>query len=217
MPSPLPENMAGLDMVDLYEKYPSLEAVETTVNHRLNARKNIVGLFPKRAVGAEVGVFTGVLSEFILKTAAPRKFYMVDPWHKAYGERFPSWGRYTDSGRLTTEAALGAARYRASQFAAAEIVVSSSIDWLKSLPDGHLDWIYLDSSHRYDDTLSELRAIAPKLKRHGMIFGDDAWTERGNQHYGVFQAITDFCKIRPYELFRLDHAAQWAIRRQPDT
>jgi hypothetical protein len=211
----MPDFINAIDMTSLYEVHPSLAIVEKSVESRLLQRKDIVSLLPKGAVGAEIGVFTGILSEFLLNLTEPSKFYMVDPWHRLYGRTFPSWGAYTDQGRLTTAEALAAARYRASKFPAAEIVVSTSLEWLSQLPDKHLDWVYLDSSHKYEDTMRELLALSTKVTDEGLIFGDDAWTERGNAHYGVFQVITDFCRIRPFELFRLDHAAQWALRRQP--
>lgn len=209
----MPGEVQGLDMSRLYLSYPVLNAVETKVHHRLAARSNIVSLFKKGAIGAELGVFTGVFSEYVMNVAKPKKYYMVDPWHVAYGEFFPAWGPYTEFGKLSTKAALAAAEARAQSCSCGEIIISHSLPWLRGLPDGHLDWIYLDSSHQYEATFQELVAAAGKLSPDGEIFGDDAWTERGNKHYGVFQAITDFCRSNDFEMFRLDHAAQWAIRR----
>lgn len=202
------------DLSDLYAQYPSLRKIETELNHRLDSRDPIIRLIPTRSVGAELGVFTGLLSRRLIARTDPSRLYLVDGWHLLFGERFPAWGPYTDHGKLETAAALAAVRRRVGDRDGVEIVVSDSIAWIDSLPDDHLDWAYLDTSHRYEPTLKELMALEPKLRREGLILGDDCWTERGNKHYGVFRAVTDFCKRRPFELFRLDHAAQWAIRRQ---
>jgi hypothetical protein len=212
--SPMPADMAGVDMTELYKRFPALETVERTVHHRLDNRRQIVSLFKKHAVGAEIGVFTGVFSEYVMRIATPQKYYMVDPWHSIYGDHFPAWGPYTAHGKLPTLAALEAAKLRAKQCGNGEVVVDQSIPWLQSVPDGHLDWIYLDSSHQYQPTLDELDAMVTKLKPDGEVFGDDGWTVRDHPHYGVFRAITQFCRQnRDWEMFRLDHGGQWGIRR----
>jgi len=203
------------DLSDLYARYPALRKVETSVDHRLAGRERIIELMPRRAVGAEIGVFTGLFTERLIARTDPARLYLVDVWHLLYGERFPSWGPYTDDGRLETAAALAAVRKRVGDRPGVEIVVSDSLSWIKALPNDHLDWAYLDTSHQYQATLDELEALGPKLRRNGVILGDDCYTARGNRFYGVFQAVTDFCKTRPFELFRLDHDAQWAIRRRP--
>jgi len=33
-------------------------------------------------------------------------------------------------------------------------VVINSIVWTRSVPDSFLDWVYLDTSHSYEDTLN---------------------------------------------------------------
>ena len=216
MRSPLPPSCDPVDVSGLYEIHPSLESVELACDARLAARSQIVSMMPKNAVAAELGVFTGVFSEFLLHQTKPRVFYMVDPWNLQYGEFFPNWGPYTDNGSLETSAALAAARRRAAHFEGAEIVVTHGYKWIKNLPDNHLDWIYLDSSHTYPDTMNELTLLSSKMKKDGIIFGDDCWTDPGGVHFGVFRAITAFCRSHPFELFRLDHAAQWAVRRRSD-
>ena len=201
-----------IDMAEIYKKHNSLKKVEAVINPRLKERDAILSLIPTASVGAEIGVFTGMLSEYLLDKVKPTKLYLVDPWSKLHGERFPNFGAYSDHGKLQTAAALNAVRFRVKRFPAAEIVQEFSQKWLAEQPDHSLDWVYLDASHKYENTMNELQAIEPKLKPDGMILGDDAWTKRGGRHYGVFRAITDFCKQRPFELFRLDQYAQWAIR-----
>ncbi len=57
------------------------------------------------------------------------------------------------------------------------------------------DWIYLDTDHSYETTLSELRLAAPKLKPGGLLAGHDYCT--GNVitpvPYGVVEACHRFC------------------------
>jgi hypothetical protein len=201
-------------MSSVYRTHPVLLEVEQSLDNRFGGRADIVGLIAPGGRGAEIGVFTGIFSEYLLLRTKPSTFHMVDSWHLTYGKHFPDWGPYTAGGRLTTEAALEAARLRSASHPGAQVVVARSLDWIGSLSPGSLDWVYLDSSHTYQDTLAELHAISEKISGAGVILGDDAWTDRNSVHYGVFQAITEFSRTQPFELFRLDHGAQWALRRR---
>jgi hypothetical protein len=79
----------------------SLFRAEFLNDHRVHARMNLVDLLPKQAVGAEVGVFTGLFSTLLLKATRPKKIHFVDPWRKEYGSRYPDWGLYTDNEKLS--------------------------------------------------------------------------------------------------------------------
>ena len=63
--------------------------------------------------GAELGVFRGVFSEFILKTVEPKLFYMVDGWELLFGPKFTWGGDYTCNGTLPTHVAKLEAAARA--------------------------------------------------------------------------------------------------------
>lgn len=169
---------------------------------------------PKGCIGAELGVFTGAFSKIIFKEAKPKKLYLVDVWHTKFGERFPWASAFTDFGMLTTREALD----RVTSIAAAldgnvEIVVSDARSWLESLAPSSLDWVYLDTSHIYDDTLAELTAASRAVKPSGLILGDDAVSNPAAKHHGVFRAIRDFTRQQDYEITYLDDAYQWIIRR----
>jgi len=48
---------------------------------------------------------------------------------------------------------------------------------LTRMPDEHLDWAYLDTTHQYDQTATELQLLKQKVKPGGIIAGDD-WRQR---------------------------------------
>lgn len=213
--SPLPDGIEPLNMRSLYDAFPPLEAVERSDIHRLNGRRQIASLIPKRSVGAEIGVFTGVFAEFLMAKTRPKRLTLIDPWQKAHGELFPTWGDYTAQGTLSTEAARKAAELRATKLPGkVEVVEEFSTIWLGGQEHASLDWVYLDATHKYDAVLEDLRAIEPVLKKDGIICGDDCWTDPGASHFGVFRAVRDFCIERPFEIFRIDHHGQYALRRR---
>lgn len=178
----------------LYPTYPALEEAETSNNHRTEPRALIAKDFlPKGGTGAEIGVFTGLFSPHLFKAAQPQKMYLVDPWHSLFGENYPNWKSYTAFGRLETKAAMHAVLARTKEFGERiEIVVGKSTDWLPTLPDEHLDWVYLDSSHAYEDTFIELILLSKKLKKDGIIMCDDCRPDPKQKHHAVYRAVRDF-------------------------
>jgi hypothetical protein len=197
---------------DLYARHPALKATDDHLRRRLAGRRWITSFIPKNARGAELGVFTGLYSELLIQETQPSTFYMVDPWWKLFGDKFPDYGPFSAYGELETKVAWRAACARAG---AGKVIVDYAVNWLRTL-DHHLDWAYLDSSHVYDKTLAELIELDRRLAPDGVILGDDGWASPEYGHYGVFRAVRDFCRLRFYEVINLDNAGQWAIRRSKD-
>jgi SAM-dependent methyltransferase len=177
-------------------------------------RRAVLTLAPKNGVGAELGVFTGAFSNYLYRDTGPAKLYLVDPWHQIFGEFYPDWGAYTDFGKLPTSVALANVRANASKMDdKAQIVVSNAVEWLDSLPRDTLDWVYLDTTHKYQDTMGELEAISRVLKSDGIIMADDCQIDRSHKHHGVFRAFRDFSRGQPFEIIYMDHHKQVAMRR----
>ena len=172
-------------------------------------------LLPKQSVGAELGVFRGEFSVSIVRAISPRELYLVDPWDLAYGETYPDWGDYTERGALTTARALAETVSRTStqSLTKVHIVKDTSQHWLAQLPDAHLDWVYLDSTHIYEDTVEELELCKRKVKPSGVICGHDFETNPKGWHHGVFRAVTRLVRQGEYELIWAGPEQQWAVRR----
>jgi hypothetical protein len=178
-----------------------------------SSRQWILAGIPGGGVGAEVGVFRGHFSEVILRTLTPRKFFMIDPWTKL-GEFFPWADEYTAFGKLPTALARREAQLRAAKFPGTQtVMIEESFPACIAQIDEPLDWIYIDSSHKYSDTLQELKAAASILKPDGVIIGDDFYPDRTAYHHGVFRAVNEFVKTAPYDFVACGPKAQWLLRR----
>lgn len=200
------------DLAGLADAYPELLEVDRILH--VGDRTNVLSLPRKNSIGAEIGVFTGKFSREIYMALQPSKLYLVDPWHTRFGTHYPNWGKYTAEGTLRTEAALAATSLRAGAMnGVAELIVESALDWLESMPEKSLDWVYLDTTHSYDDTLAELRAIARALADDGIIMGDDCQIDPAHRHHGLFRAVQDFAHLGEFEIIWMDGNRQWAMRR----
>jgi SAM-dependent methyltransferase len=200
---------------ELYAAHPELRSAEQDPEHRVEGRRGILDLVKPGTVAAELGVFTGLFAEAILQTVRPAVLHLVDPWWLAYGELYPDWGAYTSHGTLPTRVAHEAAVTRAEAVRGdceLHVHVSTSADWLRGLPDASLDWVYLDSTHYYRETLEELRLLRDKLRPDGTVLGDDWRPEPSDPHHGVSRAVHELVREGTWDVIRADEHAQWAIR-----
>jgi Methyltransferase domain len=54
--------------------------------------------------------------------------------------------------------------------------IGDDLAYLRTLPDGYFDWIYIDTDHSYEQTTAELAIAAVKVHPGGLIGGSD-WTD----------------------------------------
>lgn len=180
---------------------------------RINLFQHLV---PEFKVGAELGVFKGEFSEEILRYNKPSELYLIDGWWTLYGETYPDWGVYTEYGRLRTRTAYEHVKRMVKNYPSTktDVMVGDDRDILKSFNDHFFDWVYIDTSHKYDHTMDELNILSQKVKPDGIICGHDWVEDPNNVHHGVYLAINEFCKNHRYELIYTDVYSQWAIKRK---
>ncbi len=183
---------------------------------RLNERKWILNYLPKNSVGMEIGVFRGHFSEVIAQIVRPKVLYLVDPWTKL-GETFGWRTSYANFNTLPTCVAKDEAIARMEKFDWVKVVIVEdfSQNFLSSFA-GTVDWVYLDSSHEYRQTYTELCLIDRVICRNGLIVGDDWAPDISHKHHGVFRAVNDFVKSHDYQFITAGLAGQWCIRRSPN-
>lgn len=161
----------------------------------LAGRRFLVRKLPKDAVGIEIGVHEGDFSATILKVAKPRKLYLVDPWEAQGGEMKGSWfGEEATGGQPSMDS-----RYQrvASRFAdqigsgTFELIRKYSDAAAADFEDDSIDWIYIDGNHLYEYVKKDLELYFPKIKKGGLIAGDD-YGEGGWWQGGVKKAVDEF-------------------------
>lgn len=141
--------------------------------------------------GAEVGVFDGYFSEYLCKTIPGLKLYSVDPWEVYPGYRDH---KFVENMR----AAEAKARERLASFNV-EIIKKYSVDAAKYILDGSLDFVYIDANHEYKYVKEDIELWAPKVRKGGIVAGDDYYmTRAGNM--GVLMAAQEYAEANGHEL-----------------
>lgn len=154
-------------------------------------RRDMLELFPKGGVVAELGVFRGVYSERIVERCQPKLLYLVDLW----GSRVDWW----IDGEIRSVSGGEAYHLCRSKFELNQSVKlrrESTIDFLASMPDKSLDLVYLDADHSYRSVRDELALSWPRMKPGGWISGHDYCS----LFPGVVQAVSEFIDLHNLKL-----------------
>jgi hypothetical protein len=172
-------------------------------------RVQLMSLFSKGGVIAEVGVYRGGFAAAILRNAQPAKLHLIDPW--AIDEQ----DEYLTSNRMKREQMLGAYDQVISMFGAdieagrVEIHRTYSTQAADSFPDHYFDWVNIDAMHDYANVLADLRAYQDKVKPDGFILGHDFSNTRMGRvkNFGVIRAVRDFVASTEFELVLVTNEA----------
>ena len=162
---------------------------------RRRDRRTTLKSLPKGAVCAEVGTWKGDNAAAILRSTRPSLLYLIDPWRHQEGPDFAKamYGGLS-GGQIEMDGVHDAVlrRFR-RQIKRAKVVVKrqASVDAAQSLPEGSLDWAYIDGDHRYEGVREDLEQFARVVCPGGYLCGDD-YGIKGWWDDGVTRAVDEF-------------------------
>lgn len=119
---------------------------------------------------AEIGVWRGEFAKALLD-ACPgiTAYWMIDPWR-----RLPGWNKPFNTSdeefALIHEAALAAT---AGHQRVRHVLHGTTAEVVDNLPDGSLDFVYVDGDHTLRGITIDLLRIWPKVRDGGAVGGDD--------------------------------------------
>jgi len=116
-------------------------------------------------VGAEVGTYRGEFAEKLCKEGL--KLYAVDPWMGYEGA-----GR-TEQKQDKQDLNYEEAKKVLSPYPDCILVRETSREALKLIPDGSLDFVYLDGDHRFQYIAEDLVEWSKKVRSGGVVSGHD--------------------------------------------
>ena len=119
---------------------------------------------------AEIGVWKGEYAEALLaRCPGIGRYWMVDPWRP-----LDVWNRPWNVGGDAFEAFYAEALAR-TEFAAERRIVlrGTTLEAAPAIPDGSLDFAYVDGDHTLRGITIDLINILPKVRPGGWIGGDD--------------------------------------------
>jgi hypothetical protein len=165
---------------------------------RVPSRNEIPALLNSRGLrgrGAEIGVRDGRFSDQLLSGWKGSLLISIDPWLA------DDSGDYVDASnvsseeheRLYLETQVRLARHGDRS----EIWRATSLEAAARIPDGSLDFAYIDARHDYASVLEDLAAWLPKVRPGGILAGHDyVDIDFGRTDFGVRSAVDEFFAAR---------------------
>lgn len=134
-------------------------------------RGRLLARMPKGAKVAEIGVWEGNFSRRILEICEPAELHLIDPW--LYQPEFGNtgFGRKKNEHLMEVKYQDVVAAFKDDP--RVRIHRATSEDALSALPDGSLDWVYIDGNHNEPFVGNDLALCLQKVKPDGIITGDD--------------------------------------------
>lgn len=130
----------------------------------------------KTGVGAEIGVQYGYFSSKIAEFYTG-KLLCIDLW-----------------GDENTYEIAKKALSDESKF---KLYRGDSLTLAEFIPNGSLDFAYIDANHHYKEVLADIEAWYPKVRSGGILAGHDYVKY---QDIEVIEAVDDWCKKTGYEI-----------------
>lgn len=119
---------------------------------------------------AELGVYRGDFAARLLQECGSiEKYYMIDPWR-----HLDHWNKPANASDDVFEQYLSEAKAK-TDFASQKRIVlrGTTTEVIDQIPDGELDFAYIDGDHTLKGVAIDLIRVFPKIKVGGWIGGDD--------------------------------------------
>lgn len=153
---------------------------------KLKNRRALLTYFKEQGykVGAEVGTCYGEFAEKMYHDIPGLTLFLVDNWDNvetAHREK-----KHQRSVEWFCRNRL--ANWRPI------ILKMSSIEGAKYIQDGSLDFVYIDADHSYEAVKEDIRAWEPKVRKGGIVSGDDYYVFPNSGNDGVVRAVDEYAQ-----------------------
>jgi len=119
---------------------------------------------------AEIGVYRGQFAQKLLAGAPGiTRYYLIDPWR-----HLDDWNKPANKSDDVFEGFYREAMERTSEHEAKRVVLrGTTTEVIDEIPDGSLDFAYVDGDHTLRGITIDLIRVFPKVRPGGWIGGDD--------------------------------------------
>lgn len=138
---------------------PAREELWERFVHHIGARRVV-----------EVGVYRGAFAAHLLdRCPSIETYYMIDPWCHLEDWNKPANRDDAAFESLYQQAMRGTDRHRQRRV----VLRGRTVDVIDRIPDGSLDFAYIDGDHTLRGITIDLLRVYPKVRAGGWIAGDD--------------------------------------------
>ena len=171
-------------------------------NYEYKERDWLYKKIPKHSTCAEIGVYTGENSLNMLKIIQPKELVLIDPWLHDSDSLKANNTTEVGNKQEDYDERYEYTKKRMKDKSNVRIIRGYSQEKLEEFPDNYFDFIYIDGDHSFEGALGDLEISFKKVKKLGIIAGDDYRTgENANAtQQNVARAVKQFVSNHPVKL-----------------
>lgn len=179
------------------------------------ARMKLLKRLPKGSTGAEIGTYMGAFASQIVEHVQPKTLYLIDPWIAQFSEdQVGSWYETVEQDYMDSVHDMVKQRFSDLNGPTDIIILRDySSSALATLPDGCLDWCYIDGDHAYPAVRNDLELGFAKVRSGGFISGDDHEIVDQWWKDNVVRAVREFVDAYPVD-FVMNEGAQFLLLKR---
>ena len=158
-------------------------------------------------IGILIGVKKGEFAKMLLSNWTPKHLYLIDPWDdiSIYDNNLHKTIKFHNEDFFDCCENL-------KEYQNVSYIKEFSHYAFSKFEDNSIDFIYIDGNHNYNSVKRDLEIWYPKLKRNGIIAGDD-YTINDIEivfgyEFGVKKAVDEFC-IKHHKNLSIDIYGSW--------
>jgi hypothetical protein len=187
-----------MDINKYLEKRYTISAGKNSMTVMNFFRKELYTLFKdlEFKTGCEVGVLRGKNAHGMFKYIPGLKLYLVDPYADYDGGQRTYGKKNTNSFFEQMMRKMSGRNY--------ELIKMKSQDACKYVPDGSLDYIYIDGNHKYDYVMMDLFNWIPKVRKGGILSGHDFFNQP-SRGFGAKSAIINYVTFYGFKPLYVTH------------
>ena len=138
---------------------------------------------------AEIGVFEGEYSQYLLDNWNGTMLHLVDPWKQLEDYDDPPINLSDDVQETRFLGVIERLKHLEARY---RIHRKRSCEAARMFQDYSLDFVYIDANHDYEHVREDLKTWFPKVSRNGIFAGHDYIDGNGTTVFGVIQAVNEF-------------------------
>ena len=160
-------------------------------HNEVRTRKDFPALIDSMGLktGVELGVWKAGHSDFLLSNSHLDKLWSIDAWcddKDKVKATFKDWTIKDGAIEQICQEAMGTLAKHGGR---SEVIRGISWEQAGRFPDGSLDFVYVDASHRFSGVALDLMAWWPKVRMGGVFAGHDYMHK---YRFEVMEAVNGF-------------------------
>ena len=157
-------------------------------------RAYILEQLNKNSKVVEVGVWKGDFSKQIWNISSPNLLILVDSW--TFDEKVRGCAPQVNGEEPLNQNFFDQAKNdtfnKFENIQNVHILDLNSLDASNNYEDNFFDYIYIDAEHTYKAVTNDLKVWYPKLKKNGILFGDDYYWREEDDTLSLHKAYQEF-------------------------